>query len=312
MVALESTALSLAKTIVQKAAGVWIADRLAAEERKKELTALLMPRFRHASPEQRFAGEAASELASFSHEFRGLDDGDRAAALLAVRDAFERADLTDRALFAVDLDAAKLARRLRAGQPRAKTAAGLGEAGGAFYDAALDRCCQLYVCAVVQVPAFVGRSSAEILNRLSELPDQVVDRVVNAWRQAQAAVADPDGGVTVAGRPLAEVTDPFTLEVHRPVQPEDAPPGLPLLPPYVPREHDEVLGQVVRGGGWPQRDRGAGRRVLHGQDPGLLGSPGPAAGPGPAVASVAPDRPVPPGRGAASGALNCPGRTARR
>ena len=99
--------------------------------------------------------------------------------------------------------------------------------------------------AVVQVPAFVGRSSAEILNRLSDLPDQVADRVVNAWRQAQAAVADPDGGVTVAGRPLAEVTDPFTLEVHRPVQPEDAPPGLPLLPPYVPREHDEVLGQVV-------------------------------------------------------------------
>ena len=42
------------------------------------------------------------------------------------------------------------------------------------------------------------------------------------------------------------MTDPFALEVHRPVQPEDAPPGLPVLPPYVPREHDEVLGQVVR------------------------------------------------------------------
>ena len=41
------------------------------------------------------------------------------------------------------------------------------------------------------------------------------------------------------------MTDPFVLEVHRPVQPEDAPPGLPLLPPYVPREHDEVLGRVV-------------------------------------------------------------------
>ena len=177
VVALESTALSLAKTIVQKAAGAWIADRLTAEERKKELTALLTPRFRHASPEQRFLDEAASDLASFSHEFRGLDDGDREAALLAVRDAFERADLTDRALFAVDLDAAKLASRLRAGQPRAKTAAGLGEAGGAFYDAALDRCCELYVRAVVQVPAFVGRSSAEILSRLSDLPDQVADRV---------------------------------------------------------------------------------------------------------------------------------------
>ena len=144
-----------------------------------------------------------------------------------MRDAFKRADLTDRALFAVDVDAAKLASRLRAGQPRAKTAAGLGEVGGAFYDAALDRCCELYVRAVVQVPTFVGRSSAEILNRLSDLPDQVAARVVNAWHEAQAAVADPDSGVTMAGRPLEEVTDPFDLEVHRPVQPEDAPPGLP-------------------------------------------------------------------------------------
>ena len=247
MVVLESMALSLAKTIVQKAAGAWIADRRTAEERKKELRALLTPKFRRAAPEHLFLDEAASELASFGHEFRGLDDGDRAAALLAVRDAFERADLTDRTLFAVDVDAAKLARRLRAGQPRAKTAAGLGEAGGAFYDAALDRCCELYVRAVVQVPAFVGRSLQEMLNRLSDLPDQVAARVVDAWREAQAAVADqPDSGVMVAGRPLEEVTDPFVLEVHRPVQPEDAPPGLPVLPPYVPREHDQALGQVVR------------------------------------------------------------------
>jgi hypothetical protein len=243
---LESTALSLAKTIVQKAAGAWIADRRTVEERKKELRELLTPRFRHAAPEQRFLDVAAAELASFGrYEFRGMDDGERAAALFAVHDAFKRADLTDRTLFAVDVDAAKLASRLRAGQPQAKTTAGLGEASSAFYDAALDRCCELYVRAVVQVPTFVGRSSSEILNRLSDLPDQVAARVVNAWREAQAAVADPDGGVTVAGRPMEEVTDPFALEVHRPLQPDDAPPGLPLLPPYVPREHDGVLGQVV-------------------------------------------------------------------
>ena len=64
--------------------------------------------------------------------------------------------------------------------------------------------------------------------------------------EVRDALARPDSDVTVAGRPLEEVTDPFVLEVHRPVQPEDAPPGLPVLPPYVPREHDEVLGQVVR------------------------------------------------------------------
>jgi hypothetical protein len=59
--------------------------------------------------------------------------------------------------------------------------------------------------------------------------------------QVQDALARPDSDVTVAGWPLEEVTDPFALEVHRPVQPENVPPGLPLLPPYIPREHDQVL-----------------------------------------------------------------------
>ena len=51
---------------------------------------------------------------------------------------------------------------------------------------------------------------------------------------------------TPAGRLLEEVTDPFTLEVHRPVQLEDPQPGLRELPAYVPREHDASLEQVVR------------------------------------------------------------------
>ena len=63
---------------------------------------------------------------------------------------------------------------------------------------------------------------------------------------AEVAVDDRPQAAQVAGRPLAEVTDPFVLEVHRPMQLDGAPPGLPLLPPYVPREHDQVLGQVVR------------------------------------------------------------------
>ena len=53
-------------------------------------------------------------------------------------------------------------------------------------------------------------------------------------------------GDAVAGRPLSEVIDPFALEVHRPVQLEDPPLKMPLLPRYVPREHDSNLGSVVR------------------------------------------------------------------
>ncbi len=67
-------------------------------------------------------------------------------------------------------------------------------------------------------------------------------------RQA-SSVADqqrPGRDSAAAGRPLDEVTDPFALEVHRPVQPEDPQLGLPILPAYVPREHDTELGSVVR------------------------------------------------------------------
>ena len=73
----------------------------------------------------------------------------------------------------------------------------------------------------------------------------------NASRSSAPSAGDRVPGPAVLagappGRPLAEATDPFALEVHRPVQPEDPPPGLPVLPAYVPREHDTALGQVVR------------------------------------------------------------------
>jgi transcriptional regulator with XRE-family HTH domain len=63
-----------------------------------------------------------------------------------------------------------------------------------------------------------------------------------------------------AGRLLAEVTDPFALEVHRPVQPDAPHRGLPALPEYVPRGHDQELAAVVR----VAADGGSGIAVLVG------------------------------------------------
>ncbi|MFZ4250444.1 transcriptional regulator, partial [Streptomyces griseoincarnatus] len=45
------------------------------------------------------------------------------------------------------------------------------------------------------------------------------------------------------GMLLAEVVDPFPLEVHRAIGSPVA--GLPVLPAYVPREHDDRLAEVV-------------------------------------------------------------------
>jgi hypothetical protein len=48
-----------------------------------------------------------------------------------------------------------------------------------------------------------------------------------------------------AGWLLDEVTDPFALEVHRPVQLDEEQAGLLDLPPYLPREHDAALARTV-------------------------------------------------------------------
>lgn len=71
------------------------------------------------------------------------------------------------------------------------------------------------------------------------LAGKVSDGVKRA--QALGSLAAPS-----AGRLLAEVTDPFALEVHYPVQAEDSLRDLPELPPYLRREHDEELGKVTQ------------------------------------------------------------------
>ncbi len=76
-------------------------------------------------------------------------------------------------------------------------------------------------------------------------PDQGAVSTASLAPSAVPLPGDDRASVEVrsAARPLDEVMDPFALEVHPPVQPEDPQPGLPT---YVPREHDTELGSVVR------------------------------------------------------------------
>jgi hypothetical protein len=73
-------------------------------------------------------------------------------------------------------------------------------------------------------------------------PDQLELLLYQSLTELDARAAAPGGP---SGRPLEEVTDPFALEVHHPVEPDVAQPGLPVLPVYVPREHDATLAAVV-------------------------------------------------------------------
>ena len=103
---------------------------------------------------------------------------------------------------------------------------------------------------------------------------------------------------------LADVTDPFALEVHRPVQPDEPPLELPDLPAYVPRDVDRQLAGVVRaagegrsgiavlvGGSSTGKTRACWRRCA-------------CCGSTRTLAAVAPDQPVAAGGGAGRAALD--------
>ena len=67
-------------------------------------------------------------------------------------------------------------------------------------------------------------------------PEDAAARARDLWVAARMAPA--------VGVPLDEVTDPFLLEVHRPVTLDGAE-GLPSIPPYVWRAHDGRLPEVA-------------------------------------------------------------------
>ncbi|MEV8638336.1 hypothetical protein AB0395_42455 [Streptosporangium sp. NPDC051023] len=74
----------------------------------------------------------------------------------------------------------------------------------------------------------------------------VWDQRLRTDRDAQRTLAPAASADAEPGRPLEQVADPFLLEVHRPIEVDV--PGtetLPVLPPYVPRAHDEHLARVV-------------------------------------------------------------------
>ncbi|MGN9840565.1 hypothetical protein ACTMTI_20810 [Nonomuraea sp. H19] len=76
------------------------------------------------------------------------------------------------------------------------------------------------------------------------------ERQLAAWQAAHGRARDDKppacGPATKLGWLLAEVSDPFMLEVHRPIRvDEHGGPALPLLPPYLLRKHDQELAQVV-------------------------------------------------------------------
>ncbi|MFV2172563.1 NACHT domain-containing protein [Actinomadura sp. LOL_016] len=178
---LEVAAMRVGASVANLAVGRWLAGRSTRDGAGKELTELiktgLPDELRRRSVNRQIEGIADSvteRLLTFAgHEFRGLTDGDRAAALHQVVLTLDRADLSDDAWFAADADPVKLSRGLRSRLSARKAEFELGEAGARLYEVALDECCDCLARIVVHLPQFGPRASVEALSRLTDLASQV-------------------------------------------------------------------------------------------------------------------------------------------
>ena len=176
---LATAAAGIGKQVVTHAVRTWWGARRERTERDAELINLVrLGVWDHFQQRKlvRQLEDLADQIAErlrpvYEQDFRDLPENERAAALLAVVDALQGADLTDATLFAVDVDARKLARLVRERVPVRR--AGLAEPAERLYDAVLDESCMALVQVVKHLPAFEPRALAELLGRFSQVVNDI-------------------------------------------------------------------------------------------------------------------------------------------
>ncbi|WP_304454907.1 hypothetical protein [Nocardiopsis sp. YSL2] len=192
-------ALKLGVAVVKAACGLWIGNPIA-QSATTTVVDLVQQKVsgkrdqrrlerRFAEIEESIADRIMSDL---DHEFRGLPENEREAAVLAVADAFTRAGLTDRTLFEQDLDPLYLERHIRGRNPHATR--DLSAAAVGLYDRVLPEACAYVLATVSTLPNFQSgaftellRREALILEQLEEVLDRIPPRQVGREEDPEAA-----------------------------------------------------------------------------------------------------------------------------
>ncbi|MDP9642021.1 hypothetical protein J2S53_001966 [Actinopolyspora lacussalsi] len=168
----------------------WLRIRKNEVRREAELSELLALRFdgigkRRRNDLERKLGDLADNAgerlqALTEREFERMPENDRLASLQAVGDALAETDLSDAALFEMDLDPDYLARRVRERVPTEKRRADLGTDGVELFDLVLSHTCFQLVRLIWELPEFQPRAQEETLRRTTEIIgklDEVLDRI---------------------------------------------------------------------------------------------------------------------------------------
>jgi hypothetical protein len=178
--------LSLGAAAVKVACKIWLKDHAIAADAGVEVADILKAKIaddRARRKVQRQFDQLEEAVADrimsvLGHEFRGVDEGERAATVSLVHGTLHDASLTDADLFAADLDPIYLERHLRAGSRNPTR--DLSEAGTALYYRLLSECCTDIVELTTALPEFGPAAFTEILRRetkLIEMVRELLDRV---------------------------------------------------------------------------------------------------------------------------------------
>ncbi|WP_324987167.1 NACHT domain-containing protein [Streptomyces sp.] len=170
-------AVAAGRAVVDRASRQWLSDRKNSSDRAKPLTDLIGLNFRDAISRRRFerqlediADSVAERLQEMSRiEYQSLDEGDKAIAIEAATRTVSEADLSDAALFGVDLEGVALARSILTETGKRIAELGLSESGESFFRLVVEECCECLVKIVQNLPQYAPRASTESLNRLTAI-----------------------------------------------------------------------------------------------------------------------------------------------
>ncbi len=191
----EALAVKVGTAIASRAIRLLLAKQQHDQETRQDMDALIrryVPGLRVQRSVRRQFEQIADAVAVrleplLVHEFRDLDDDERAVVVASVSNTLEQADLSDAAIFRSNVDAGQLARRL---QEAITPPAGLSEAGIAFYNELVAECCEYYVQIIRHLPVFTERAVTELISRVDDLGTDLA-RVIE--RLPRRSLYAPDG-----------------------------------------------------------------------------------------------------------------------
>jgi Leucine-rich repeat (LRR) protein len=178
-VSLEASAIALTTAVVKAAAKLWLGDRPVAADATAKVFDLLEKQVTGLNDRRKLRllftnleSRVADRLLPFLDvEFRALPENERAAAVDAARETFDRAALTDDDLFATDLDAGYLYRYLLRAVPGRTSL--LSADGTELYQRVLRECCAYLVQVTSTLPRFQPGALVEVLRRETEILEMV-------------------------------------------------------------------------------------------------------------------------------------------